>query len=348
MNDNTQIDHGTSSMQAADSTKNHDKITISLIQESPIFLNLADSIAKGIEAIYRAAHSGANVIGFAECWAPGYPVWLDYAPRAAIWNETGAKQLFRLLGDNAIAQDGSELVLLQKTADDTGAIIVFGAHERDGNTLYNTTFTAKPGLKAPLPHRKLIPTYTERLVWGRGDGSTLETVDTPYGTVGSLICWEHWMPLLRAAMHAKHETVHIAQWPTVNDVHQLASRHYAFEGRCAVGAAGSIMTKGDILSGFKSLKSNLKEAEAMLNAIPGEENTFIHSGGSAVIAPDASYVTEPVFEQYGIVSGDVDLSLIKEALQTLDTVGHYSRPDIFDLKVNIAPQPGISFESCPP
>lgn len=317
--------------------------TIAIVQEPSVFLNLEASVEKALEHIKEAASDGAQIVSFAECWLPGYPVWLDFAPNAAVWDEPGAKALFRLLAENSVVVGDQYLTAFQSLSTDLGIFIVLGTHERDGATLYNTTFTFSPGSNAPVPHRKLVPTYTERLVWGRGDGSTLETVETPWGVLGSLICWEHWMPLARAAMHAKQEFLHIAQWPIVKDMHQVASRHYAFEGRCAVAAAGSIMTKGDIIDGFRSLKVNEPDAEAMLMSMPSEMSDFVHNGGSAVIAGDGSYITEPVFDRSGIVFGEIDLKVQREAAQTLDTNGHYSRPDVFELTVNTAPQPGVKF-----
>ncbi len=318
--------------------------TVAIVQEPSVFLNLEASAEKAIEHIKQAAAGGAQIVSFAECWLPGYPVWLDFAPNAAVWDEPGAKALFRVLAENSVVAGDKYLKKFQSLSTELGVFIVLGTHERDGATLYNTTFTFSPVLKAPIPHRKLVPTYTERLVWGRGDGSTLETVETPWGVLGSLICWEHWMPLARAAMHAKQEFLHIAQWPIVKDMHQVASRHYAFEGRCAVAAAGSIMTKGDIVNGFRSLKVNEPGAEAMLMSMPGDMTDFVHNGGSAVIAGDGSYITEPVFDRAGIISGEIDMKIQREAAQTLDTNGHYSRPDVFELTVNTAPQPGVKFK----
>lgn len=317
--------------------------TLAIVQEAPVFLNLEASMEVAETHIRKAAGAGAHIVAFAECWLPGYPAWLDFAPDAALWDEEGAKTLYRILSENSVVQGDSHTKRLQAIADDTGVYIVMGTHERDGNTLYNTTFTFSPGACAPTPHRKLMPTYTERLVWGMGDGSTLETVETPFGTLGSLICWEHWMPLARAAMHAQRETIHIAQWPIVRDMHQVASRHYAFEGRCAVAAAGSVMTKADIMNGFHSLKVNAPKAEAMLRSIPGEDKTFIHDGGSAIVAADGSYITEPLFGEAGILYGEVDLNHQREACLTLDTNGHYSRPDVFELHVNTAPRKGVVF-----
>ncbi len=321
--------------------------TVTIVQEAPVFLNLDASTDKAIAHISEAAKVGADIVAFAECWLPGYPVWLDFAPGAAIWDEPGAKTLFRLLAENSVVAGDKYLAKLQDAATNLGVYIVMGTHERAGGTLYNSTFTFAPGADAPTPHRKLVPTYTERLVWGRGDGSTLQAVETPWGILGSLICWEHWMPFARAAMHAQHEFLHVAQWPIVKDMHQVASRHYAFEGRCAVAAAGSIMSKDDILSGFASLGVNEPGAQAMLASMPGEDTDFIHNGGSAVIGASGDYLAEPVFDQTGLVVAAIDLEAQREAWQTLDTDGHYSRPDIFELSVNTAPQPGVKFENKP-
>lgn len=317
---------------------------VAIVQEAPVFLNLAASVEKAASLIEKSAAEGAHIVSFAECWLPGYPVWLDFAPNAAIWDHPGAKALFRLLVDNAVTAGDDHLKRLQDVTTKTGVYLVMGTHERDGATLYNTTFTFSPDGTMPKAHRKLVPTYTERLVWGRGDGSGLHTAQTPWGELGSLICWEHWMPLARAAMHAKKEFLHVAQWPIVKEMHQIASRHYAFEGRCAVAAAGSIMTLGDVLDGFQSLKTNNSNAEAMLKSMPGANTDFIHTGGSAIIAADGTYIVDPVFERAGIIMGTIDLALQKEEWQTLDTNGHYSRPDIFELSVNTAPQPGVMFK----
>lgn len=320
------------------------KPIVTIVQESPVFLNLDASVEKAVEHINNAAKNGANIVAFAECWLPGYPVWMDFAPEAALWGQEGSKALHQLLAKNCVQAGDKYLTRLQKCADDAGVFIVMGTHEREGATMFNTTFTFAPNANSPTPHRKLVPTYTERLVWGRGDGSTMETVDTPWGVLGSLICWEHWMPLARAAMHAKHEFLHVAQWPIVKDIHQLASRHYAFEGRCAVAAAGSYMSRGDIMSGYQSLGVSNAAAEGLLDSMPGTADTLVHNGGSAIIGADSSYITEPVFDQPGHISGHINLATRYEESQTLDTDGHYSRPDIFELTVNTNPQPGVKFK----
>ena len=324
-----------------------DNPTVAIVQEASVFLNLDASVEKAISHITEAAAAGADIITFAECWLPGYPVWLDFAPNAALWDDPGAKTLFRLLAENSVVAGDKYLARIQKLSTELGVYIVLGTHERAGATLYNTTFTFAPDADSPTPHRKLVPTYTERLVWGRGDGSMLKTVQTPWGMLGSLICWEHWMPFARAAMHAQHEFLHVAQWPIVKDMHQVASRHYAFEGRCAVAAAGSIMTKDEIVAGFNSLNVNEPEVHAMLASMPGDDGDFVHNGGSSIVGADGEYLASPVFDRPGTVSATIDLSMQREAWQTLDTDGHYSRPDIFELTVNTTPQPGVKFEDKP-
>jgi len=318
--------------------------TLAIVQEPPVFLNLEASLEKAVGHIRDAAAGGAHIVAFAECWLPGYPVWLDFSPNAAIWDEKGAKVLYRLLAENSVVAGDKHLAALQALSDELGVYIVMGTHERAGGTLYNTSFTFSPGATAPAPHRKLVPTYTERLVWGRGDGSTLAAVETPWGNLGNLICWEHWMPLARSAMHSKHEAIHVCQWPVVKDMHQVASRHYAFEGRCAVAAAGSFMRKSDVIDGFLSLAVDEPEALAMLEAMPGEMDDIIHAGGSAIIAADGAYVAEPVFDRSCTVTATIDMAHQREQTQTLDTNGHYSRPDVFELSVNTRSQPGVVFE----
>lgn len=316
---------------------------LALIQKPPVFLNLAASLERALAAIEAAAEAGANVIALPETWLPGYPVWLDESDKAALWDHAGAKQLYRLLAENAVRLGGPALTAVSEAAGRTGAHIVIGVHEKAGRTLYNTMVFAAPNGPV-LHHRKLVPTYTERLVWGMGDGSTLAAIEADFGVLGGLICWEHWMPLARAAMHAKGEAIHIAQWPTVHEIHQVASRHYAFEGRCFVAAAGTILSKGDVMEGFHALRVHAPEAQALLEAIPGPDDRLIQRGGSAVIGPDGAYLATPLFDAPGIVTADLDTSRLAEERMALDTSGHYSRPDVFELSVDTRPKTGIRFD----
>jgi len=212
---------------------------------------------------------------------------------------------------------------LREAARDLKIAIVIGVNERvdsgPGNgTLYNSLLTISEDGQLGNHHRKLVPTYTERLVWGNGDGRGLEAVPTSAGRVGGLICWEHWMPLARMAMHNSGEHIHVAVWPTVHELHQLASRHYAFEGRCFVLAAGLMMPAED-------LPRELRDGAALLSG----GSQWIERGGSAIIGPDSRYVLDPVFDREELLISDLDLTQIDREMMTFDVSGHYARPDLF-------------------
>ncbi|MCW5961206.1 MAG: carbon-nitrogen hydrolase family protein [Pyrinomonadaceae bacterium] len=314
---------------------------VALVQEPPVILNLARTIDKLEKITKKSAENGAEIVVFPETWIPGYPIWLDEAPEIALWNHPPAKRLFGYLFENSLELYSREFERVCAAAQENSTYLVVGANERMGGTLYNTTIYLSPGGKYKI-HRKLVPTYTERLVWGVGDGSTLNILETKFGNLGGLICWEHWMPLARAAMHSRNEALHTAQFPTVHERHQIASRQYAFEGQCFVLASGCVVSKNDVLDGFLSLETGDKEVFALLNSMKNEK---LQRGGSAVIAPDISYVAEPVFDDPSTVYADLDLSLINESRLLLDTDGHYSRPDVFELRINTKENKNVIFET---
>ncbi len=313
-----------------------------VVQHPPVFLNLEASLGRALELIGEAAAGGAALIVFPETWLPGYPVWIDSAPGAAIWGQPAAHALYHALAENAITVPGPHMARLQEAARARGVHVVMGAHERRGGTLYNTILFIDPAGGCRV-HRKLTPTYTERLLWGQGDGSTLAVGPGPIGPLGGLICWEHWLPLARAAMHALGETIHVAQWPSVRELHQLASRHYAFEGQCFVLAAGTVLTRGDVIEGYRSLGTTDPGALALLESIEGDAATVLQPGGSTVIAPDASYLAGPLVDEPGILYADLDAARIVRGHLLLDTDGHYSRPDVFRLHVDTRPRANVTF-----
>ena len=303
-----------------------------VIQDSPVFLNLQASVAKSVSLIAEAAASGAQIVAFPETWLPGYPIWLDLAPNAGLWDHAPAKAIFRKLFENSVDLTGPEVVVLRRAAREHKCTVVMGANERLGSTLYNTMLYFTPHGELAGIHRKLMPTYSERLVWGQGDGSTLTVIDTPVGRVGGLICWEHWMPLLRAAMHAQHELVHVAQWPTVKEMNHVASRQYAFEGQCFVLAAGTVLRCDELR----------QSGEELLTGIEAPADGFVMRGGSAIIAPDGSYLAAPVYDHRAILLAEINPHLATEGKLALDVDGHYSRPDIFRLEVDERPRLNIT------
>jgi nitrilase len=205
--------------------------------------------------------------------------------------------------------------------------MVIGVSERVGvgpgrGTLYNSLLIIDSDGRLLNHHRKLVPTYTERMVWGNGDADGLTAVDTATGRVGGLVCWEHWMPLARQALHDSGEDIHVALWPTVHERHQLASRHYAFEGRCFVLAAGSVMRSSALPPELELDRTKL-----------APESPFVLRGGSAIIGPDGDYVVPPLWDRPGILVADLDLERVRRESMTLDVSGHYSRPDVLSLTV---------------
>ena len=297
---------------------------VAAVQAAPFYLNLDRSLTRALELITEAAKRRAQLVVFPEAWLPGYPAWLDTCRDVAVWDHQPIKRLYAQLLDNSVTVPGRATDALGEAARRHNLTLVIGVHERVGEgagrgTLYNSILTFSPMGELINVHRKLVPTFNERLIWGQGDGSGLRVVDTPVGRVGSLICWEHWMPLVRQRLHVAGEDIHIALWPSVKEMHQIASRHYAFEGRCFVIAAGGIMRRGDLP----------RELE-VAGDITSEDSEFILNGGSCVIGPDGQYVAGPAFSSEVIILARINLERIREESLTLDVTGHFNRQDLFD------------------
>lgn len=292
---------------------------------------VASDAHSGLESTAKlareAATAGAQLIVFPETWIPGYPAWLDVSRDAALWDHPPVKAVYARIAANSIAVPGTTFDALAEIAREVGATLVVGVSERVGagagrGTLYNTLLTIGSDGQLLNHHRKLMATYTERLIWGAGDAEGLRAVDTPVGRVGGLICWEHWMPLARQVLHEGGEDIHVAVWPTVKDIHQVASRHYAFEGRCYVLAAGGLMRASALPSELEPHPDRIAHPDQL-----------ILRGGSAIIGPDGEYVVEPVYDQPCILTAELDLGRIREESMTLDVTGHYHRPELFEFRL---------------
>ncbi len=296
------------------------------IVQAEVATNVQSGLERTAELAREAANAGAELIVFPETWIPGYPAWLDVSRDAALWDHAPVKAVFARVADNSVAVKGADFEALRAIARDVGATLVLGISERvdtgpGRGTLYNSLVTIGRDGRLLNHHRKLMATYTERLVWGAGDVEGLSVVDTPAGRVGGLICWEHWMPLARQALHEAGEDIHVAVWPTVKEMHQVASRHYAFEGRCYVLAAGALMRASAL--------------PPELEAHPGiitHPDQWVLRGGSAIIGPDGAYVQAPVYDEERVLVAELDLGRIREESMTLDVTGHYHRPELFKFR----------------
>jgi nitrilase len=288
---------------------------------------LAEGLGQTRALTREAAASGATLVVFPETWLPGYPVWLDVCRDVALWDHEPAKQVFARYRNESVDVSGESGSVLSGIASESGVTLVVGVSERVASgpgfgTLYNALLTYGPDGRLLNHHRKLMPTHTERMVWGQGDGQGLRAVDTPVGRLGGLICWEHWMPLARQALHLSGEDIHVAAWPTAHERLQLASRHYAFEGRCFVLAAGSLMRASSLPPELERDATRAPSGDAM-----------VMRGGSAIIGPDGNYIAGPVYDEPAILSATLDPAQLDAERMTLDVAGHYSRPDVFAFEV---------------
>lgn len=311
-----------------------------IAQVAPRFLDLDGSLERAVAAIGEAASGGARLVVFGETWLPGYPVWVD----AGIpWEGGGAKETYARLQRNAVEIPGPAVDVLAAAARTHRVHVAIGVNERDARfshgSLYNTLLYLSDEGDVLGAHRKLVPTHSERVIWGQGDGSTLHVLDTPFGRLGGLICWEHWMPLARFTMHAKGEQVHAAVWPDMPEIHHVASRSYAFEGRCFVLCAGLILPLSEVPEDLPVF-DRLREL--------ADDDGLLLTGGSGVIGPDGRWIAGPIERTEAIVYADLDLERIAEEQQSLDTAGHYNRPDVFRLIVDETSREPVTWEAAEP
>jgi predicted amidohydrolase len=289
--------------------------------------DLADGLATVALRTAEAAAQGATLVVFPETWLPGYPIWLDVCRDVALWDHAPVKAVYRRLAEESVAVPSDATRRLAEIARENHVTLVVGVSERvdDGpgrGTLYNTILTFGPDGALLNHHRKLMPTYTERMVWGAGDADGIRSVSVGDARVGALVCWEHWMPLARQALHDAGEDVHVALWPTVHEMHQVASRQYAFEGRCFVLAAGSLMRAADLPATLEPHASKVTDGEQL-----------VMRGGSAIIGPDGTYLAGPLFGEEAVLIATLDLARVREESMTLDVTGHYHRPELLALQV---------------
>ena len=301
------------------------RVTVAVVQ-AEVAPDLAAALERTAAGVREARAAGASLVVFPETWIPGYPAWLDLCRDAALWDHGPAKAVFARMAAESVSVPGPAFDALAAIARDAAVTLVVCVSERvergaGRGTLYNTLLTLGPDGRLLNHHRKLVPTYTERLVWGTGDAEGLRAVDTPAGRVGGLVCWEHWMPLARQALHESGEDIHVAVWPTAHEMHQVASRHYAFEGRCFVLAAGALMRAS-------TLPPELEPHPERVTS-PGQ---WVLRGGSAIIGPDGRYVVEPVYDEARVLVAELDLGRIREESMTLDVAGHYHRPELFEFR----------------
>lgn len=296
---------------------------VAVVQAAPIMFDKAASTAKAVDLIRRAAEQQAGLIVFPELFVPGYPFGMTFGFTVGHRDAEGRKD-WKVYYDNSMLIPGPETTQLAQAAREAHAYVSIGVSERDLNTatLYNTNLFFSPEGELLTVHRKLKPTGAERLVWGDAPDHHFPVADTPWGSVGSLICWESYMPLARVALYAKGVTIYIS--PNTNDNAEWFSavQHIAIEGHCYFINADLYFTR-DMYP--KDL--HCPEEIAKLPDI-------VCRGGSCVVDPFGHYVTEPVWGREEIIYADLDMQKVPASRMEFDVCGHYARPDVLELNVH--------------
>ncbi len=303
------------------------KVTVAVVQDSPVVFDRARTIEKIHALAAEAANRGAALVLLPEAFVSAYPKGLDFGARIGGRTPEGRDDFLRYF-ESAITVPGPDCDAIGAAARAAGVHLAVGVIERDGATLYCTALTFGPDGALLARHRKLMPTASERLVWGFGDGSTLPVVETPLGRLGSVICWENYMPLLRMAMYAKGVEIYCA--PTADDRDSWLStmRHIALEGRCFVLSACQYLTRGDCPEDYHAAQGD-------------DPKTVLMRGGSCIVSPLGQVLAGPDFDGPAILTAEIELDEITRGKYDFDVAGHYARPDVFQLHVNERPQPPV-------
>lgn len=289
---------------------------IAAVQAAPVFCDREATVEKVGTLTKEAAANGAELVVFPEAFVPTYPDW--------VWRTTpwADGDWYARWADQCVDVPGPACDALGAAAAEHGVYLAIGVNERAGGTIYNTLLYFGPDGALLAKHRKLMPTGGERLAWGQGDGSTLAVIDTPFGRVGGLICWENYMPLARAAMYEQGIDIWLAPTWDNSDVWVASMRHIAKEGRCYVVGVNSCLRATDV-----------PESIPGRDEIYGDADDWMSRGNTVIVDPDGTILAGPITEQEGILYADADRETITRSRRQFDVTGHYARPDVFRLDV---------------
>ncbi|PKN25938.1 MAG: nitrilase [Deltaproteobacteria bacterium HGW-Deltaproteobacteria-21] len=308
-------------------TTKETNVRAAIVQAGAVPFDSEACVDKAVRLIEEAAAMGAKVILFPEAFIGGYPKGLNFGLVVGARDPIGREE-FRLYLEAAITVPGPQTCRLGEAAAAHGCYVIMGVIEREGGTCYCTVlFFARDGTLLGK-HRKIMPTALERMIWGFGDGSTLTAVDTPYGVIGSVICWENYMPMLRMAMYAKNVALYCAPTADDRDTWLHSMQHVALEGRCFVLSACQFICRKDF-------------PESVRVSLGDSPDSVLMRGGSAIINPLGKVLAGPNFDGETILTADLDLNDIGRGKFDFDVTGHYCRPDIFRLIVNEAPAAAV-------
>ncbi|MCK0170134.1 carbon-nitrogen hydrolase family protein [Aliiroseovarius sp. S1123] len=305
-----------------------------VVQEPPVYLDLAASMERAVGLIEKAAAEGAKLIVFPEAWFPGYPTFVWRLPPGAGMGKTD--ELFTRMQANSIDLSRGGMTPLQDAAREHEMVVVAGYQELDGavsgSTLYNSCVIIDADGTIANNHRKLMPTNPERMVWGFGDGSGLKVADTAVGRIGALICWENYMPLARFAMYAQDIDIYVAPTWDSGDTWLATMQHIAREGGCWVIGCATALEVADIptdIPHYDELFPNKDE--------------WVNPGDAVIYKPFGGIAAGPMHREKGLLLAEIDPAEARASRRKFDVAGHYARPDVFNLSVNRAAQPPATF-----
>ena len=311
------------------------QVKVAVVQAAPVLFNREATVAKVCRLVQEVAARKPGLVLFPEAFIPAYPRGLSFG--SVVGNRTPAgRRTWERYWGNSIEVPGPDTEILGAAAREAQIYLAIGVIERDSQfshgTLYCTLLYFGPDGQLLGKHRKLKPTAGERLIWGEGDGSTLPVFSTPFGKIGGLICWENYMPLARTAMYGKGVEIYLAPTADARDSWQATLRHIACEGRCFVLGCNQFVTKEMYPPDLEGIEDLAGHPEILCR------------GGSTIISPLGEVLAGPLYGEEGILFADLDLGEVARGKIDFDAVGHYARPDVFQLIVNERPAPPVSFK----
>jgi nitrilase len=305
--------------------------TVAVVQAAPVAFDVDRTLQKAKDLASDARKRGAALALFPEAFVSAYPRGLSFGATVGARTPEGREQ-FRMYWESAIDVPGPHVDTLGSIARDNQLHLVIGVVERERGTLYCTVLFFAPDGRYRAKHRKLMPTGSERLIWGFGDGSTLPVIETPVGRVGAVICWENYMPLMRAAMYGKGIEIYCAPTADGRDTWLPTMQHIALEGRCFVLSANQFARRRDYPSTYTT-------------EFGDDPETVLSPGGSCIIHPLGKVLAGPDFCGEAILTADIDLDDVARARLDFDVVGHYARPDVFRLLVDETSRPAVDYST---
>ncbi|SHL03094.1 nitrilase [Roseovarius marisflavi] len=307
---------------------------VAAVQYPPVYYDLAKCLERAVEIIEEAASDGIECLVFSEAWLSGYPI--------LVWNNLpengfgGLSDIYRRMFENSVDLSKDDLKPVCYAAREHGIVVVIGINERESemsaSTLYNTMVIVDATGEILNVHRKVMPTNPERMVWGFGDASGINVVETAVGRVGGLLCWENYMPLARAAVYAQNVEIYCAPTAAENNVWHAAMQLVGREGSCFVVGVAPTVERSDIP---KDLPSYAEYA--------GDDG-WVAGGNGIICDPMGDVIAGPMPQKKGFLTADIDVGQVREARRAFDVMGHYSRPDIFQLSVNKSKLSPVKFE----